>query len=158
MVNAFQAISLSTLLADYVLYVIIIGVLSYQLITHDKGKYKIGLVGFFILTIIIAIFTVAETYRNFVGPILNIYNVLLLISRFIGFGIFLFSSIKSWKFINNKLFFSVLFFAVLFVFFELVLKNPDILFVLNAIVGLTASIMYYLLIINFIININIGKK
>ncbi len=118
-----------------------------------KEKLRGGILGYGAFLIVILVFFVLDVYRNLVAPsmLLNWVNLFL---ATLANVIFITTSLKYFKSINKKLFFSIPPFAISIIIIEvlMLLQVGTYLEVYTAITTLIATVIGYLMIIGFLIN------
>jgi len=154
-----KGIALSNYLIQYILLILLSGVLITEYFKREKDSKK-GVLGFLILSIGITIFIVFDTYRFFIDYNKGIFMIMLMGMNISLLSFFVVNCIRVWSKINKKLFFAIPVFVIGIIVFEQIFKlSLDIsLEILNAVTTGGATILLYFLIIKFLIDTSVDKK
>jgi len=155
MASLTEAIVLSEFLVTYIIKIILIGALIYGFSTIKKGGGKI-ILSFLIMTILISLFGVVDSYRYFLGFQTDFLRILLTVLNLLIITSFIYASFISWRVVNKPLFFSILFIGFLII---LSVASPIIYlssyfeFVKSSLI-IIANLLFFPLVIYLIIKLN----
>lgn len=153
-----KAFVLISTIVHFVLVVVLEGILITEFYKR-KEKFGGGILVYGIFLIVILAFSILDIYRNLISAstLLNWINLSLATLANI---LFIGASLKYFKYINKKLFFSIPLFSISIVIIE-VLRLLGIgrsLEMYTAITTLTATTLAYFVIVGFLINSSGGKN
>ena len=154
MTELVNVISLSNYFIQFVIFIILIGILFLEY--FGKRKNKKGIIGFIIISVSITIFVALDTYRFFSGINTKVFLMTLMAMNIFQLSFLIINAIYVRKHINWKLFFGIPIFVLGLISFEYLISFffHQRLEVLNVLAMGGASILYYFLIIKLIITIN----
>ncbi len=157
-VELVKTLVLSSALVHYVLAVVLGGILISEYFKRKK-EFRKGILVYFVFTVTILVFFILDFYRNLILPsvLINWIGLFLAILANISFiGV----SLKYFKYINKGLFFSIPLFAISIIIIEVlrIVYVGQSFEVYTAISTLSATLLGYLLIIDFLINTSVNKK
>jgi len=155
MTSILEALILSEFLVVYIIKIILIGILIYSLYRVKREGIKMVL-GFLIVTILINVFGVIDSYRYFLGFQTDFLRITLTSLNFLIISTFIYSSFVSWKKLNKALFFSMIFpivFIILFVALPVLYFDQNFE-VINAVVTFSVNILFFFLMIDLVIKVD----
>lgn len=156
MSNLVQALNLSVSITHYIFILCLTGVLI-AVYFNRKKEFSQGIIGYALFLLTILVFFIFDLYRDIIF-LVGFQWVELSLSLLASF-FFIATSIKYWKYINNKLFFSNMPFVLgILAIGVLQFINPDASFAIyRSFFTFIATFIAYFIVVSFLINTS-GKS
>lgn len=133
-----------------IIVIVLTGVLLSSFLNNKKKLTKP--LWYLPLLILILIFACLDAYRTFIEPS-SLVNLITLIIALATIIVFVFATIKNWKYLNKKLFFSMIPLAIGILILQTLHKYTAIeISLYTSIFTLSINILLYFLILSLIIN------
>lgn len=152
MTELIRGIAISNYLIQYILLILLVGILITEYYKRKKDNRK-GVLAFLLLSMGITIFIIFDTYRFFIGYNKGIFLTVLMGMNIVLLSFFVVNCVSVWGKINKKLFFIIPVFVTGIIIFEQMFKwFLDIsLEILNTVAMGGATILFYFLVFKFLI-------